>query len=85
MTDQQDGGGRETERRRPLRRDMDFTPVRNGMDFLLSAFDHLSQRNGEPGARDLKYAVLHLQAAVEVLLKARIIREHWSLVNPQIS
>jgi hypothetical protein len=63
-----------------VRRDMDFTPVRNGMDFLLSAFDHLSQRNGEPGARDLKYAVLHLQAAVEVLLKARIIREHWSLV-----
>ncbi|MET8901436.1 hypothetical protein [Streptomyces sp. NPDC004538] len=62
------------------RRDMDFTPVRNGMDFLLSAFDHLSQRNGEPGARDLKYAVLHLQAAVEVLLKARLIREHWSLV-----
>ncbi|MFE2628931.1 hypothetical protein ACFXDP_13480 [Streptomyces sp. NPDC059374] len=61
-------------------RDMDFTPVRNGMDFLLSAFDHLSQRGGEPGARDLKYAVLHLQAAVEVLLKARLIREHWSLV-----
>jgi hypothetical protein len=24
--------------------------------------------------------VLHLQAAVEVLLKARLIREHWSLV-----
>lgn len=62
------------------RRDMDYTPVRNGMDFLLSAFDHLSQREGEPGARDLKYAVLHLQAAVEVLLKARLIREHWSLV-----
>lgn len=59
---------------------MDYTPVRNGMDFLSSAFHHLSQRDGEPGARDLKYAVLHLQAAVEVLLKARLIREHWSLV-----
>ncbi|MFF0698355.1 hypothetical protein ACFYU4_37695 [Streptomyces tendae] len=77
------GEGPETERRQRVvrrRRDMDFTPVRNGMDFLLSAFDHLSQRGGEPGARDLKYAVLHLQAAVEVLLKARLIREHWSLV-----
>ena len=30
--------------------------------------------------RDLKYAVLHLQAATEVLLKARLVREHWSLV-----
>ncbi|MGW4022392.1 hypothetical protein [Streptomyces sp. NPDC005009] len=59
------------------RGDMDFTPVRNGMDFLLSAFDHL---RGEPDAREVKYAVLHLQAAVEVLLKARLIREHWSLV-----
>ncbi|MDQ0604807.1 hypothetical protein QF037_009152 [Streptomyces canus] len=30
------------------------------------------------------YAVLHLQAAAEVLLKARLLREHWSLVfkNP---
>ncbi|MDX2554742.1 hypothetical protein [Streptomyces stelliscabiei] len=62
------------------RDDLDFTPVRNGMDFLLSAFEHLSQNDGEPDARDLKYAVLHLQAAVEVLLKARLIREHWSLV-----
>ncbi|MFG2548268.1 hypothetical protein ACGFOM_38230 [Streptomyces sp. NPDC048594] len=30
--------------------------------------------------RDIKYAVLHLQAAAEVLLKARLVREHWSLV-----
>ncbi|MET8270738.1 hypothetical protein [Streptomyces sp. NPDC005096] len=83
MTDQQSGDGEGTERKRRVvrrRRDMDFTPVRNGMDFLLSAFDHLSQRDGVPGRRDLKYAVLHLQAAVEVLLKARLIREHWSLV-----
>ncbi|MGV9754161.1 hypothetical protein, partial [Nocardia farcinica] len=43
--------------------------------------DHLS---GKPSARDLKYAVLHLQAAIEVLLKVRLIREHWTLVfkNP---
>ncbi|MGI5255641.1 hypothetical protein [Actinacidiphila glaucinigra] len=83
MTDQRSDREGAAERKRRVvrrRRDMDFTPVRNGMDFLLSAFNHLSQRNGTPGARDLKYAVLHLQAAVEVLLKARLIREHWSLV-----
>ncbi|MGW7314826.1 hypothetical protein [Streptomyces sp. NPDC054865] len=35
---------------------------------------------GEPTPRDLKYAVLHLQAAVEVILKARLTLEHWSQV-----
>lgn len=83
MAERQRGDEPDAEQRKRVvrrRRDMDFTPVRNGMDFLLSAFDHLSQREGVPGARDLKYAVLHLQAAVEVLLKARLIREHWSLV-----
>lgn len=83
---------------------MDFTPVRNGMDYLSSAVLHLSGSvsvlydafglTPKPATtaaklfasdrpvsdRDLKYAVLHLQAATEVLLKARLVREHWSLV-----
>ncbi|MER5881163.1 hypothetical protein ABT119_35255 [Streptomyces sp. NPDC001910] len=56
---------------------VDFPPVLNGMDYLASVVDHLS---GTPTPRDLKYAVLHLQAATEVLLKARLLQEHWSLV-----
>lgn len=36
--------------------------------------------DGTPSPRDLKYGILHLQASVEILLKARLIREHWSLV-----
>ncbi|MFJ4988789.1 hypothetical protein ACIP9H_33935 [Streptomyces sp. NPDC088732] len=53
------------------------------MDYLLSAVTHLTQ-DTPPGDRDLKYAVLHLHAATEVLLKARLARVHWSLVfaNP---
>ena len=47
------------------------------MDYLLSVVGHLA---GEPEPRDLKYAVLHLQAAAEVLLKSRLLQEHWSLV-----
>lgn len=96
-----------TERPNP-RPDMDFTPVRNGMDYLSSAVlylsgtaavvwdafgltpapttraDELLARDRPISDRDLKYAVLHLQAATEVLLKARLVREHWSLVfkNP---
>ncbi|MFD7262678.1 hypothetical protein [Streptomyces sp. NPDC059874] len=41
---------------------------------------YLTEGHQPPGDRDLKYAVLHLHAATEVLLKARLVREHWSLV-----
>lgn len=58
---------------------LDFPPVRNGVDYLVSVVDHLTAE-GDRDPRDLKYAVLHLQAAAEVLLKARLVREHWSLV-----
>jgi hypothetical protein len=57
---------------------VNFPPVQNGVDYLHSVADHL--RTDQPSPRDLKYAVLHLQAAAEVLLKARLQREHWSLV-----
>lgn len=58
---------------------IDFPPVPNGIDYLRSVVDHLHPDTGGT-PRDIKYAVLHLQAAVEVLLKARLSREHWSLV-----
>ncbi|MFD0352920.1 hypothetical protein ACFVHW_04110 [Streptomyces sp. NPDC127110] len=54
-----------------------FGPVENGLDYLVSVTEYLRDK---PSPRDLKYAVLHLAAAVEVLLKARLQREHWSLV-----
>ncbi|MGA5127688.1 hypothetical protein ACPCAG_30855 [Streptomyces pseudogriseolus] len=88
----------------PERPEMDFTLVRNGMDYLTSAVLYLTgkiqvpmdagslwpeaakhPRFSQPAPlwtsdRHLKYGVLHLHAAVEVLLKARLVREHWSLV-----
>ncbi|GGP78402.1 PHD finger domain-containing protein [Streptomyces melanogenes] len=63
--------------------ELDYPPVRNGVDYLRSVVDHLAQKADmglNTKARDVKYAVLHLQAAAEVLLKARLLREHWSLV-----
>ncbi|MFD9770733.1 hypothetical protein ACFWXE_10450 [[Kitasatospora] papulosa] len=65
--------------------DIEFRPVRNGMDYLLSAVQHLTAGQQPPGERDLKYAVLHLHAATEVLLKARLVRDHWSLVIADVS
>lgn len=75
--------GKRTARPNP-RPDLNFTPVRNGMDYLARAVDDLTESASLPSERDLKYAVLHLHAATEVLLKARLIGEHWSLVfkNP---
>ncbi|KPL26312.1 hypothetical protein JI76_37840 (plasmid) [Streptomyces anulatus] len=75
------GGGRKPATGRPSARpDVSFTPVDNGMDYLVSVFKHLTEGSDPPSARDLKYAVLHLQAATEVLLKARLAAEHYSLI-----
>ncbi|GAA2236252.1 serine/arginine repetitive matrix protein 1 [Streptomyces indiaensis] len=60
--------------------ELDFPLVRNGLDYLTSVVEHLDENQSKVTARDVKYAVLHLQAAVEVLLKARLMAEHWSLV-----
>ncbi|MDQ0798186.1 hypothetical protein [Streptomyces sp. B1I3] len=58
---------------------LDFPPVPNGIDYLLTVVtDLLPDLAGKPPR--IKYAVLHLQAAAEVLLKARLSRVHWSLV-----
>ncbi|MFC8406564.1 hypothetical protein ACFUG9_23665 [Streptomyces griseoincarnatus] len=71
---------------------VDFPPVQNGLDYLLSVVEYLAgeqptyklRRAPRPPEkatpRQLKYAVLHLQAAAEVLLKYRLQREHWTLV-----
>ncbi|MFF7338508.1 hypothetical protein ACFZAT_14285 [Streptomyces sp. NPDC008163] len=57
---------------------LDFPPILNGIDYLTSVVDLLL---ADPvGPRELKYAVIHLNAAAEVLLKARLQDEHWSLV-----
>jgi hypothetical protein len=46
--------------------------VRNALDFLDHAIHDFD--------RAPKYSVIHFCAAVEMLLKARLMREHWSLV-----
>ncbi|MFJ8077033.1 hypothetical protein ACIQ7Q_24610 [Streptomyces sp. NPDC096176] len=58
-----------------------FPPVRNGVDYLRSVVELL---DGDPDPRDLKYAVLHLQAATEVLLKARLVAFDWRLVFAKV-
>ena len=58
-----------------------FPLLSNGLDFILSAVEHLS---GRPSHRNHKYSVLHLCSGVELVFKERLRREHWLLVaqNP---
>ena len=49
----------------------------NALGLLLSAAEAVRR---DEGARSLKEAVLHLGNGVELLVKARIAREHWSLI-----
>ncbi|NUV62598.1 hypothetical protein [Streptomyces sp. CAI-85] len=70
-------------RRSELAGDPHFSPVENGLDYLVSVIEHLESEDGPISARNLKYAVLHLAAGTEVLLKARLQIEHWSLVFAQ--
>jgi len=65
--------------RRSSTPNVQFPPIQNGIDYLDSVVELLRREEGDPSPRDLKYAVLHLQAASEVLLKARLQIEHWSL------
>ncbi len=51
-----------------------FEPILNGVDFLDRAIHELLEAH-DP--RELKYAVLHLQAAVEILVKVRLQREGY--------
>ncbi|HCF4357008.1 TPA: hypothetical protein NIE44_006145, partial [Pseudomonas aeruginosa] len=46
--------------------------ARNAFDFL--------ERGIEEFDKSPKYSVIHFCAAVEMLLKARLMREHWSLI-----
>ncbi|QWF85637.1 hypothetical protein [Amycolatopsis sp. CA-230715] len=56
----------------PSGNSLEFDPIVNGVDFLDSAISHLSESTNP---RSVKYAVLHLQAAIEILVKVRLQRE----------
>lgn len=49
--------------------------VENAFDFLFKA---ISEIEAQP-----KYSVIHFYSAVELFIKARLMREHWSLVISQ--
>lgn len=50
----------------------------NGLAFLHRAVSEMG--NGRGDLRNISFAVVDLAAAIEVLLKARLVREHWTLI-----
>jgi len=60
---------------------MKLTLIENALDFILSALEHAKVDE----ARSLKYAVLHLSDGVELVLKEKLRREHWSLLFADVN
>ena len=59
---------------------IEFDLIDNAFDYVLSAAEYAKRGS----SRDLKYSVLHLAAGVELLLKARLQKEHWSLLFSRV-
>lgn len=60
---------------------MKITLIENALDFILSAVEHAK----EDGDRNLKYAILHLSDGIELVLKEKLRREHWSLLFADVN
>lgn len=60
-----------------IKKEIKLGLLENGIDFLLSALDYIERTKSKT---DLKYAVLHLCAGTELVLKERLRKEHWSLL-----
>ncbi len=58
-----------------------FDLIENGLDFVTSGVEHILK---DQSPYLLKYAILHLSAGTELLLKEVLKNEHWSLIfeNP---
>lgn len=58
-----------------------FDLIENGLDFISSGVQYILK---DDSPHKLKYAILHLSAGTELLLKELLKREHWSLIfeNP---
>ncbi|TDK61737.1 hypothetical protein E2K98_12675 [Bacillus salipaludis] len=59
---------------------LEFDLLENGLDFILSAINNLSNE----GKAELKYGILHLSAGVDLILKYRLSKEHWTLLFSKI-
>jgi hypothetical protein len=48
------------------------------LNFFESSVDYISNQNSV--LHELQFAIIHLTSSIELMLKARLVEEHWSLV-----
>ncbi|WP_333593874.1 hypothetical protein [Anaerospora hongkongensis] len=59
------------------------TVLSNGLDFVLKGLEELGNYEGSGDINCLKYVTLHIDAGIELILKSKLLEEHWSLVFEQ--
>ncbi len=64
---------------------MQYSMLENGLDFIISGISHLQkaeEKDIEENIQDkeLKYALLHLSAGIELVFKSRLNIEHWTYI-----
>lgn len=62
--------------------DIKFDLLENGLDFVTSGIQHILD---DKSPTSLKYAIIHLSAGVELILKDTLRKEHWSLIFENIN
>ncbi len=55
-----------------------ITLFENALDYILNAVNRLNL--DEPDIIELKYSIVHLWSGIELLIKKRLMNEHWSLI-----
>jgi hypothetical protein len=59
------------------------TLLENALDYIRDAVIRLQKRDLD--IMDLKYAIVHLWSGIELILKKRLMNEHWSLIFRDIN
>jgi hypothetical protein len=62
-------------------KDIKFDLLENGLDFILSSVKLIVEKKK---VQDYKYSILHLSAGLELVLKERLKKEHWSFIFENI-
>ena len=60
-----------------------FTLLENAFDYILDAVKKLKVQ--DPDKKAIKYSIVHLWSGIELLLKKRLMDEHWSLIFRDIN
>ncbi|OOM11005.1 hypothetical protein [Clostridium saccharobutylicum] len=62
---------------------MGLTMLGNGLDFVINSIIHLKEAEQEScksKEKEIKYSLLHLSSGIELILKSRLYREHWTYI-----